>query len=41
MKEHELAVVIWNEFIVKTNNNEIDFSFKDLEYRIKQLSGLK
>ena len=35
--EHEIAVVVWNEFISKTNNKGIDFSFKHLETRISQI----
>jgi hypothetical protein len=34
--EHEIAVVVWNEFISQTNNKGIDFSFKDIETRISQ-----
>ena len=34
--EHEIAVVVWNEFVAKTSNRGIDFSFNDLEKRIKE-----
>lgn len=36
-KGHNIAVMIWNEFIVKTNNEVIDFSFKNLESKIKEI----
>ena len=32
--KHELAVMIWNEFISQSLNNGCKFSFKDLENRI-------
>jgi hypothetical protein len=31
---HELAVMIWNEFISQSLNDGCKFSFKDLENRI-------
>ena len=30
-----MATVVWNEFIAQTANNGINFSFTDLEKRIK------
>ena len=35
--EHAIAVVVWNEFIAKTSNKGIDFSFNDVEKRIKEV----
>jgi hypothetical protein len=32
--KHELAVMIWNEFISQSLNEGCKFSFKDLENRI-------
>jgi hypothetical protein len=32
--KHELAVMIWNEFISQSLNDGCKFSFKDLESRI-------
>jgi hypothetical protein len=35
--EHTIAVTVWNEFITKTSNKGIDFSFNDVEKRIKEV----
>jgi hypothetical protein len=35
--EHEIAVVVWNEFIAPTINKGCNFSFSDLEKRIKEI----
>lgn len=34
--ENKIATVVWNEFIAQTANNGINFSFADLEKRIKE-----
>lgn len=34
--ENKIATVVWNEFIAQTANNGINFSFTDLEKRIKE-----
>jgi hypothetical protein len=34
---HQIALVIWNEFIAKTSNQGIDFSFENLENRINEI----
>lgn len=34
--EHEIAVLVWNEFIAQTINKGCNFSFNDLEKRIKE-----
>lgn len=33
--DNKIATVVWNEFIAQTANNGINFSFTDLEKRIK------
>lgn len=35
--EHEIAVAVWNEFIAPTINKGCNFSFSDLEKRIKEV----
>lgn len=35
--EHILSVMIWNEFIAKTINKGCNFSFNNLEKRIKEI----
>ena len=34
--DNKIATVVWNEFIAQTANNGINFSFTDLEKRIKE-----
>ena len=34
--DNKIATVVWNEFIAQTANNGINFSFTDLEKRIKK-----
>lgn len=34
--ENKIATVVWNEFIAQTANNGINFSFTDLERRVKE-----
>lgn len=35
--EHEIAKIVWNEFIAQSLNEGMKFSFKDLEKRIKEV----
>lgn len=35
--EHKLAVMVWNDFIAKTSNQGVDFSFSILENKIKKI----
>ena len=34
--ENKIATVVWNEFIAPTANKGMNFSFTDLEKRIKE-----
>lgn len=34
--DNKIATIVWNEFIAQTANNGINFSFTDLEKRIKE-----